>query len=412
MGACRLCDQNELTELLDLGMQPVSNRFLSSPKEEEHSYPMVICQCLRCGLIQIGDPVPAAEISPRYNWITYNEPEAHLDKMTDAIIGLTGIDNNAGICGISFKDDSTLRRFKTNGFKNTWRIDPRDDLGIKDSAGLGIIQEAFTPEAAREIIKRRGKADLVIARHFLEHVYDTKKFIIALKELINPGGYVVFEVPDCTRALLSCDYTTLWEEHILYFTQKTFRDFLNSFGFLPRGFERYESPSEDLLMGVAQVGTAELSRMSDTNGVKIELERAEDFAKKFPALSYEFKNFFLEYRRNRGKIALFGAGHLACVFINLFGLKDIIEFCIDDNPNKSGMFMPGSRLPIYASSALIKENIKLCLLGLNLSSEDKVLRNNKSFVDHGGKFLSIFSESRLAAGSERKISRNGSIPVQ
>jgi hypothetical protein len=55
--------------------------------------------------------------------------------------------------------------------------------------------------------------------------------------------------------------------------------------------------------------------------------------------------------------------------------------------------MPGSRLPIVGSSALLDRDITLCLLSLNPIGEDKVIRNNQPFVDRGGVFASIFPAS-------------------
>ena len=52
--------------------------------------------------------------------------------------------------------------------------------------------------------------------------------------------------------------------------------------------------------------------------------------------------------------------------------------------------MPGSKLPIKKSSALINEDIKLCLMSLNPNVEKKVIKKNKSFLKKGGKFISIF----------------------
>ena len=104
--------------------------------------------------------------------------------------------------------------------------------------------------------------------------------------------------------------------------------------------------------------------------------------------------YLKEYRRDQGKIALFGAGHLACAFVNFLGLKEDIAFFVDDNSNKKGLFMPGSRLPIYGSHSLLEEHIKLCLLSLNPLSEEKVIANNKNFTDQGGTFKSIFPASK------------------
>jgi hypothetical protein len=84
------------------------------------------------------------------------------------------------------------------------------------------------------------------------------------------------------------------------------------------------------------------------------------------------------------------------MFINLMGIKDFIEFAVDDHPNKRGLFIPGSKLPIYNSSYLKKKNIKLCLLSLSPESERKVINNNKEFIRSGGRFFSIFPKSNYA----------------
>jgi hypothetical protein len=96
---------------------------------------------------------------------------------------------------------------------------------------------------------------------------------------------------------------------------------------------------------------------------------------------------------NRGKIAILGAGHLTCTFINLFGLSEHLEFVADDDPNKQGLFMPGSRLPIRGSKALRDEGILLCLLGVNPEHEEALVRRQASFVEAGGILRSIFFAS-------------------
>ena len=58
--------------------------------------------------------------------------------------------------------------------------------------------------------------------------------------------------------------------------------------------------------------------------------------------------------------------------------------------------MPGSRLPIAASSILLEQPIALCLLGLNPLAEDKVVEKNAAFAARGGTFASIFPASARA----------------
>lgn len=397
MNKCHLCPSGSVTELLDLGMQPISNRFVADLANEEYAHLMVLSQCNSCGLIQTINPVPAAELMPRYDWISYNEPEGHLNQLAEIIGNLSGITRESTICGISFKDDSTLMRMNKRGFEHTWRVDLEADLGVKDHrAGVETVQECFTPEAANALARKYGRPDVIIARHILEHTHDMLKFMRALKQLLSPHGYVVIEVPDCTRALEEHDYTTLWEEHIVYFTPETFHHCFAFIGLSLMRFECFPYPFENSLVGIAQSEEKIIPSFPSESILEKEKYRAVAFSEGLAEHRNKLKNFLSEFRRNQGNIALFGAGHLACTFINLLELKDHIEFVADDNPNKQGLFMPGSHLPILGSNALLERGVKLCLLSLSPESEDKVIQKNQVFVEHGGNFSSIFPTSKYA----------------
>lgn len=396
MSTCHICRSEMIKEILDFGNQPVCNRFLGSSEEQEYAYPMKISQCDTCGLIQIIDPVPAGQLLPPYSWITYNEPEGHLDQMVEVICTLPGITEESVISGISFKDDSTLKRLEKRGFKHTWRTGLKDDLGIsEEGAGVETIQAYFTTESVNMMVKKYGMSDVVIVRHIFEHAHNAIGFMESLRQIVKPGGYVVFEVPDFTQSLEKFDYTAIWEEHVLYFTPETFRHCFAFCGFSPVRFECYPYPSENSLIGIVQPGAVTPSFPSQ-DVLDNEKRRAQYYSKEFPKWRDRFKKFFSEYRREQGRIALLGAGHLACKFLNLNELKAYIEFVVDDNPDKHGLFMPGSRVPIRGSDALLDHNIRLCLLSVSSESEEKVINSNKSFVEQGGRFLSIFPNSKYA----------------
>lgn len=397
MNTCHLCETESVTELLDLGMQPICNRFLADPEDEEYTHPMTIGQCNVCGLVQIINPVPACELLPWYEWITYNEPEGHLDDLSDIIRNLPGVTGESTVCGISFKDDSSLTRLEQQGFKHAWRIDPKDDLGISNPrAGVETIQDCLTAEVASRIVKRRGTPDIVIVRHILEHAHNALKFMEALRQLVDPEGYIVVEVPDCMRALQNCDYTSLWEEHVLYFTPETFKHCF-TFGDLSLvRFECYPYPFENSLVAIVQAQDRVTPSFPAEDALENERRRAQVYSEGLAKYRAELKKFFSEQRQSQGKIALFGAGHLACTFVNLLGLQDYIEFIVDDDPHKQGLLMPGSRLPIHGSIALVEKNIKLCLLSLNPLSEEKVIQKNQDFLERGGTFFSIFPGSKHA----------------
>ena len=62
---------NKIKLLIDFGLQPISNRYLANPKDQEKLFPLKLGQCQNTGLIQLLDPVPFKELVPKYDWITY-----------------------------------------------------------------------------------------------------------------------------------------------------------------------------------------------------------------------------------------------------------------------------------------------------------------------------------------------------
>lgn len=398
MSLCYLCRSANVTNLLDCGMQPISNRFLASPSEEEFTHPIVMGQCEACGLVQLIKPPPASELRPRHAWVAYNEPEQHLDQLAELVSNFPGLSSESSICGVSFKDDSLLERLKKKGFQHTWRIDPERDLGIGDpGAGVEMIQERLGPEKATALAQGHGKSEVVIARQILEHAHSMCQFMEALKRLVGQGGYLVVEVPDCSRGLDKLDYSTVWEEHVVYFTPETFTCVFGFGGFSLVRFEKFPYPLEDSLIGIARPQEQREKPVFPPGDIlELERQRATAFSDGLTRQRTKFQKFLAEYRRNKGKIAFFGAGHLACTFINLLGLRDYVEFVVDDHPKKKGLFMPGSRLPIRGSAALLEKGIKMCLLSLNPDNEDKVIQNNRRFIEQGGTFSSIFRVSKYA----------------
>ncbi len=394
---CRMCRAPAPSLLLDLGPQPISSHFLTDPARGELAYPLSLGQCTACGLVQLLDHPRASEVRPLFEWIRYNEPEDHLDRMTDAIVSLPGLRADSIICGVTYKDDSTLRRLRERGWQNQWRVDPSSDLGISGHAELETIQEKLTPAAAVAMLDRYPRADVVLARHILEHAHDTRTFVKALTMLAKPSAYLVFESPDCRRAFHQLDYTAIWEEHILYFTPETFQ---RSFAYLDLEQEKfitYPYPFEDSLVGMTRIRTAAGGAPPDsTKALQKEITRGRRFADQLEKVSSQHREILSGVLAREGPIALLGAGHHACAYLNYLRLGDLVTLVADDNPAKAGLFMPGSRLPILPSEALLKRAIRLCLLGVSASGEENVLAGKRTFVEGGGRFASIFPMSRRA----------------
>jgi hypothetical protein len=313
MSTCRFCAIGHVIARLDLGAQPIGNRFRTSLQEKEYRFSFSVGICDHCSLMQLLDVPPVTEIVPRVPWIQYNEPEGHLDELLDELIKKLALPSSALVLGLTSKDDTFLERFRKKGFTNVHRVDLNSDLDIANPcAGIESIPDKLDASKAEKIRKRYGEPALFIARHVFEHAQKSYVFLDAIKKVVGKG-LLFLEVPDCTKSLVRKDYTTLWEEHIIYFSPDTFPQNFSLYGGKPVFSKIYEGPFEDSLIAVLSFGGEIQKRVSEPKSVA---EKSRSFFESFAHQKKEIQQALGKLVKEKGKVAMLGAGHLTTAFLN------------------------------------------------------------------------------------------------
>jgi SAM-dependent methyltransferase len=381
--------------LLDFGPQAVSSHFMKTPDTRAIEHDLAFGVCGACGVMQLANPFPHRDLVRPYDWITYREPESHLDAVVERICSIPGIDAQARVAGITFKDKTTLERLRRRGFDRTWSLDAIDDFGATDAnADIESIQALLTPERANEVVRKRGTVDLLIVRHIAEHTEDPHRFMAALATLLAPGGVMVIEIPDCSANLKRQDYSMIWEEHTLYLTPQTAPQLLASAGCAGVAIEVHPFAFEDVIVLYGRKSGAGATQAPlDRETVEPSIDLARRYAAAFEGWTQRYRQLFDGLTADGSRLAAYGAGHLTCAFLNFHGLADYFAFVVDDTPQKQGLFLPKARLPIVSRSRLTADSISACLFGLAPDIEDKVIANNHAYADAGGRFYSMFVDS-------------------
>jgi hypothetical protein len=390
---CSVCNAGRVDTVLDLGAQPVSSHFTEHPGETVIERPLRLAVCGNCGVVQLEAPFPFRDLVPPYDWITYREPEGHLDATVDKVGGLPGIDARSQVVGLSFKDRTTLERLGRKGFQDIRLLDPYVDLGANyPNANIESIPGLMTPEIAGALAHARGPADVVIARHVVEHAESFGGFLAALAELVKPEGYLILEVPECSGNLLRQDYTMLWEEHAYYFNARTIRHGVVSIGFSVVALDVWHYPFEDIAVVYAKK-TKTAAASLDRAEVARDVATARAFGAAFATWTTQYDDLCSRLTAGGRKLAAYGAGHLTCAFLGFHGLARHFAFVVDDTRQKQKLFMPKSGLPVVGRERLAAEQIAACLFGLGPETENKIIPNNQDYLDRGGAFHSMLADS-------------------
>ena len=387
--ACSACAAPLPLTGLNLGSLPLSHDLETKSESAPHrSIPFHLVQCQQCALVQTLEPVPADTLVPRDKWISFSEPEEHLDDLASQILSIAPLGNGSSIAGISSKDDSLLQKLANSNRAASWRIDPSKDTAFHgNTAGVAWIQDSFDPTLATRLLTTHGPSDIIVARHFLEHVRDIPRVVAAFRTLLKPGGHLVLEVPDCGQGIRSGDTSILWEEHHLCFTPVTLTRSLSLAGLEVVRSSEFHFPNETCLTAIA---TAPLETTSSTTPPSpTEFDCFENYVAGFTERRLRVQHL-METWRTKGRIAIYGAGHHANTFLHALDTTRHIDAVIDDNPHKLGKYMPGTSIPILPSERLSFPDFAVCLSSLGFAPEKRIAAASSAFTDAGGSFYSIF----------------------
>lgn len=187
------------------------------------------------------------------------------------------------------------------------------------------------------------QADFICCRHVLEHVQNPEDLLNPLRKTIGDrwNTSVFFEVPN---SLHTFRHLAIWDiiyEHCSYFTPVSLTRTFSASGF------RVNAVSEEFdgqFLSLEATPSAQPADITENPSVEVE-QLARDlkaFAASFDRKVATWK-YQLEQMRQKGQRAVvWGTGSKGVTFLNLLGLHELVEYAIDINSRKQGMYVPGT----------------------------------------------------------------------
>lgn len=296
-----------------------------------------LCLCSTCGLIsnRLFDPAAAA-YSPQY------ENSLHFSGQfrsfaTELARSLTERHGLAGkeVLEIGPGSGDFLTMLIDAGVGHAVGFDPSHD---PDRALPGLADRAEI-QARHYPTDREVDAAMVVCRHVLEHVTEPRALLAAISGSVAPGAQVpvYIEVPDADYML---EHPAIWDvifEHHTYFSERSLRWLAESVGLKVTDAGRCFGDQYLWLEAVADgSGPADLAPVA---GLPVAL--AAGFGDLLASTLTKWDDW-VGAAAAEGPVALWGAGSKGVTFLNAIGRAKSIDFVIDLNPRKHGLFVPGT----------------------------------------------------------------------
>lgn len=399
---CRICKSKDLIDVLDLTDQPIPNGFLtkSQLKEKEEKYPLAVCFCKNCSLMQLRYLVNPKVMFDNYLYIPSASKTriSHFKGLAEETKELTKFNSKSLIIDIGSNDGSLLTEFKNLGAR-TLGIDPAENL-VKVAAlsGIETVNDYFDSQVAKKIVKKYGKAKAILATNVIAHINDLYEVMKGGEIILEDNGIFLMQFPYSLDLIEKNLFDTIYHEHLSYFSLKSLLVLSKN-----SELEIFNIEKSDLDGGSLKV----YWKKKSNNRRKVNIDKINKILKEEENYGlYDIKTYKLfadrvEKLKNdavkkltslkkKGKtIVGYGAAAKANVLLNYFGIdKKLIDYIVDSTPYKQGRFTPGSHIPIYPEDKIYETNPDYVLIfAWNFAKE--IMDKNRRFKNHGGKFIFI-----------------------
>ena len=397
---CRICGNNELVPVLDIGTQFLTGIFPRNKNQQITSGPLELVRCVgdknkTCGLVQLKHSFNLAELygdNYGYRSSLNNSMVKHLHEKVYSILNIINLKKGDLILDIGSNDSTLLQAYGDKDYLLVG-IDPTGSKFkeyypqyinlIPDFFSKKLINEYFGGKKAKIVTSIAMFYDLESPIDFAQQVYD----------ILADDGVWVLEQSYLFAMLNGNAYDTICHEHLEYYSLRQIKWITDAVGLKIIDIEQ-----NDINGGSFSITAAKFHSPYNDNKSKIsqllDYERALDKQEtyehfKFRVFDHREKLIEVIQNINKDKQLILGYGASTKGNVILQFCKftsENIPYIAEINTDKFGAFTPGTLIPIISEEEAMKLRPDF-LLVLPWHFRENIVSKLTEYLNSGGRLL-------------------------
>ena len=407
--SCRACGEESLTKAMSLTPTPPGNDFLTKDElgRDEPVYPLDLYFCEECHHIQLGHVVdPKVLYQKNYSYVSATSSHFvnHLKSYAEDMVERFSLEAGDLVADIGSNDGTCLSFFKEKGM-NVVGVDPATEIAEKATeSGINTVADFFGYELAVELRKEYGAAKYITSHNACAHIDNLFDVVKGVEHWLDKDGIFVLEVGYFVDVYNNTWFDTIYHEHVDFHTVAPFEKLFARVGMEVITVERI-TPQGGSIRVMAQKIGGDIKRDNSVDDLialeyKLGLDRVDTLSRfnaRINTIRDRLQKLIYSLKKEGKTIAGFGAPTKATTLMAHFGLDEtMLDFIVDDNPLKQGLFTPITHIPVLSSEVLYdRKPDYLLILAWNFSKP--IMKMHEKYSNEIGKFIIPMPEPKVVS---------------
>jgi SAM-dependent methyltransferase len=376
--------------------------------EVQPSFPLTVYLCEACGHLQLLDVVSPEVLFREYTFETASSPGLvhHFRRHAGHVAERIGLRSDGLVVEVGSNDGSLLAEYKRMGVR-VLGVDPARRIAASATErGIDTRCAFFSSQLARALRADHGPAALVEANNVYAHADDLVDLTEGVRDLLADDGVFVFEASYALDLIDSCLFDTIYHEHTSYHSVAPLVAMFERLGLELFDVERIATKGGSIRGYVQKRGGPR--PVSDSVGETLALERSrgladgstyQRFAERLEVAKEVLHTSIAPFVARGEQVAGFGASVTVTTLIHHFELGGLIQYLVDDNPSKHGLYSPGLHRPVRSSEQLHGADPPGVVLLLAWQYAKPIVERHAKYAERGGRFFLPLPEPRFVERS-------------
>jgi NDP-4-keto-2,6-dideoxyhexose 3-C-methyltransferase len=400
---CRLCGSKELTSVVDLGEQHLSdfrNDQIKPPK-----FPLHLLLCQKCNLAQLADTVDRN--------LMYHDGYGYMSGINEIIVrnlqmlvnyALSFIPQPGSWLDIACNDGTLLSMVPNHIYKVG--VDPVSKFKTLSSQNANLIIDDFFPsEKTREL----KDFEVITSISMFYDIDDPNLFVNEVKNKLAKNGIWVIQQNYLLSMLENNSFDNICHEHIEYYSLRAMKHLMEA-----NDLEIFDVQLDDinggsLITAVAHTGTREV-QPSVKNQIEKEFgfglstsEPYRNFGNRITAIKNTLIELLNNAKKNNKRVQIYGASTRGATIWQFIGIsKDLVESAVERQEGKIGKNFSAIQIPIIGEKEMRLNPPDFLLVGPWFLKQSFVERE-KDFTENGGKFIFPLPNVEIVPSSDQSM---------